>query len=267
MSEMDALSNAALHKREHPLLCVWGNLDFASIRAIAPNRSEPLIQTISLAYCYPGNSPIQFPDIDVPQGSVVLLSGPSGCGKSTWLALVARLVKPSVGSLTVAGESVDNINGVAADAWRAKTIGFLPQKLHLSAALTVAQNLAMAQWAAGQNHDLARIGKTLHVLGVGELIHRKPSQLSGGQAQRVALARAVLLEPKVILADEPTASLDDEAAASAIELLLQTAKVQGATLVIATHDGRVAPLIPATETGARGYTELNLSRQTAGIAA
>ena len=93
---------------------------------------------------------------------------------------------------------------------------------------------------------------------------RKPSQLSGGQAQRVALARAVLLQPKVILADEPTASLDDEAATSAIELLVQTAKKQGATLVIATHDGRVAPAIPLAKSGEPGYTVLKLTRQTAG---
>jgi putative ABC transport system ATP-binding protein len=225
-----------------------------------------LIQTSDLAYCYPGSAPIHFPDLDVAQGSVVLLSGPSGCGKSTWLALVAGLVKPSAGTLTVADQAVGNLNGVAADAWRARTIGFLPQKLHLSAALTVAQNLAMAQWAAGQHEDPGRIATTLAALGVAELGRRKPAQLSGGQAQRVALARAVLLQPKVILADEPTASLDDEAAASAIGLLLQTAGQQGATLVIATHDARVAPVIAAQASGQPGYTALKLSRQTAGAA-
>ena len=225
-----------------------------------------MIQTTNLSYCYPGSLPIRFPDVDVAQGSVMLLSGPSGCGKSTWLALIAGLVKPSTGTLTVADQAVGHLNGVATDAWRAKSIGFLPQKLHLSAALTVAQNLAMAQWAAGQHEDRNRIASTLTALGVADLGHRKPAQLSGGQAQRVALARAVLLQPKVILADEPTASLDDEAAASAILLLLQTAKQHGATLVIATHDGRVAPLIPVTEAGLSGYTALKLSRQTAGAA-
>jgi putative ABC transport system ATP-binding protein len=223
-----------------------------------------LIQTSQLAYCYPGGTPIKFPDMQVAQGCVVLLSGPSGCGKSTWLALVAGLVKPGAGTLQVADQAVAELNGVAADAWRARTIGFLPQKLHLSAALTVAQNLAMAQWAAGQHEDSARIGATLKALGVAELAKRKPAQLSGGQAQRVALARAVLLNPKVILADEPTASLDDEAAASAIGLLVQTASQLHATLVIATHDGRVAPLVQAGNTGSPAFTELKLSRQTAG---
>ena len=224
-----------------------------------------MIQTSQLSYSYPASSALHFPDVDVAQGSVVLLSGPSGCGKSTWLALVAGLVKPGAGSLTVADQSLATLTGMAADAWRARNIGFLPQKLHLSAALTVAQNLAMAQWAAGQNEDPQRIAATLVSLGVTELARRKPAQLSGGQAQRVALARAVLLSPKVLLADEPTASLDDEAAAFAITLLVKTAQAQGATLVIATHDARVAPLSPLAANGQPGYTALKLSRQKASL--
>jgi putative ABC transport system ATP-binding protein len=191
--------------------------------------------------------------VDVTQGAVLLLSGPSGCGKSTWLALVAALVAPTAGSLTVAGQALDAIKSVAADAWRARAIGFLPQRLHLSAALSVHQNLAMAQWAAGQPEDAQRIRAALQALGVHDLAPRKPGQLSGGQAQRVALARAVLLQPQVILADEPTASLDDAAAADAVGLLLATAKAQNATLVIATHDARVAKLIPPDVNGQIGF--------------
>jgi putative ABC transport system ATP-binding protein len=222
-----------------------------------------LIHTDKLSYSYAGSAPIHFPDIEVAQGSVVVLSGPSGCGKSTWLALVAGLVRPGTGVLQVAGQVLGSLSGVETDAWRAKSIGFLPQKLHLSAALTVAQNLAMAQWAAGQQEDAGRIASTLDALGVADLAKRKPHQLSGGQAQRVALARAVLLQPKVILADEPTASLDDESAAFAVSLLLETAGLQGATLVIATHDARVAPHIPNHADGTPGFTALKLSRQTA----
>ncbi len=201
-----------------------------------------------------------FPDIDVAQGEVLLLSGPSGCGKSTWLALVAALVAPAGGQVTVAGQILQSLQGAAADAWRARTIGFLPQKLHLSAALTVQQNLAMAQWAAGVAQDDARSAAALQSLGVQSLSKRLPSQLSGGQAQRVALARAVLLQPRVILADEPTASLDDEAAADAVGLLLSTARQTGATLVIATHDARIAKLIPPENSGQKGFRHLNLLR-------
>lgn len=223
-----------------------------------------MIQTRGLAYRYPGadaGDVLHFPDVDVAQGSVLLLSGPSGCGKSTWLALVAGLVMPTAGTLEVAGQRLDALPSVAADAWRARAIGFLPQKLHLSAALTVQQNLAMAQWAAGQPEDASAIASTLAVLGVAELARRLPAQLSGGQAQRVALARAVLQQPRVLLADEPTASLDDEAAADAIGLLLATARSRNATLVIATHDARVAGLIPPQINGQIGFQPLRLLRK------
>lgn len=219
-----------------------------------------MIQTHSLNYCYPGGATLAFPDVDVPQGSVLLLSGPSGCGKSTWLALVAALVAPAAGQITVAGQALQGLKKAAADAWRARAVGFLPQKLYLSAALTVQQNLAMAQWAAGTPQDDARIQTALRALGVLELADRLPTQLSGGQAQRVALARAVLLLPQVILADEPTASLDDDAAADAVRLLLHTAQYRGATLVIATHDARVAALIPPGPEGQSGFTPLKLVR-------
>ncbi len=206
-----------------------------------------MICTRNLRYSYPQGPTLVFPDVDVPQGAVLLLSGPSGCGKSTWLALVAALVVPTKGSLTVAGQPLNALENVAADAWRARAIGFLPQKLHLSAALTVQQNLALAPWASGLPEDLGAIQAALAALGVADLAARSPAQLSGGQAQRVALARAVLLRPQVVLADEPTASLDDEAAAAAISLLLATTGAQGATLVIATHDARVAALMPADQ--------------------
>lgn len=221
-----------------------------------------MICTRSLRYAYPGGATLVFPDVDVAQGAVLLLSGPSGCGKSTWLALVAALVRPTAGSLTVAGQTLDTIKSVAADAWRAGAIGFLPQGLHLSAALSVYQNMAMAQWAAGQPEDASRIHAALQALGVQDLAQRKPGQLSGGQAQRVALARAVLLQPQVILADEPTASLDDAAAADAVGLLLATAKTHAATLVIATHDARVARLIPSDANGQIGFQPLNLLGST-----
>jgi len=220
-----------------------------------------MIQTHSLSFTYPNGPTLVFPDVDVPQGTVLLLSGPSGCGKSTWLALVAALMAPSAGALTVATQPLHALKSVAADAWRAGAIGFLPQKLHLSEALTVAQNLMLAQWASGQTDDAQRIHAALQALGVQELAGRKPGQLSGGQAQRVALARAVLLQPRVILADEPTASLDDEAAAHAVQLLLHTASLHQATLVIATHDARVAGLIPAGADGQIGFQSLRLVRK------
>ena len=202
-----------------------------------------MIHSHGLRYQYPGGPLLAFADVAVPQGGVLLVSGPSGCGKSTWLALVAALMAPTAGTLVVAEQPLAALRGASADAWRARSIGFLPQALHLSAALSVQRNLALAQWAAGQAQDDGAIARALQALGVAELAQRRPAQLSGGQAQRVALARAVLMRPRVILADEPTASLDDEAAAAAVTLMHQTALAQGATLVIASHDVRVAALL------------------------
>ncbi|MDW5442860.1 ABC transporter ATP-binding protein [Polaromonas sp. SM01] len=215
-----------------------------------------MISTRQLAYQYAGGPDLRFEDMDVAQGGVLLLRGASGSGKSTWLALAAGLLTPGAGDITVAGQSLKSLGKVAGDAWRAKTIGFLPQKLHLSSALSVFANLAMAQWAAGQAQDERRIAEALTALDVQDLAARKPAQLSGGQAQRVALARAVLLQPQVILADEPTASLDDEAARQAVELLQATAKRYGSTLVIATHDSRVA----ASLEGQIGFQPLSIKR-------
>ena len=205
-----------------------------------------MIRTEGLVAAHPGGPQISFPDVDVPQGGVLLLRGPSGSGKSTWLALMAGLMAPLQGTLVVADTCLHGDHpvqpaptGAALDAWRARHVGLLPQKLHLSAALNVAENLALAHWAAGVKADPQRVNHVLAALGVANLAQRRPHQLSGGQAQRVALARAVLLKPQVLLADEPTASLDDEAAHAALTLLLQTATQVSATLVLATHDARV----------------------------
>lgn len=202
-----------------------------------------MIHTHELTYTYPLGATLRFPDVQLPQGGVLVLRGNSGSGKSTWLALLAGLLTPQGGALTVAGQLLNSLSASQRDAWRAKNLGFLPQKLHLSEALTVAGNLSLAYFAAGLPDNAAakaRILKTLDSLDVADLAHRKPSQLSGGQAQRVALARAVLLHPKIILADEPTASLDDDAAESALQLLQVSAQRSQATLVVATHDQRVA---------------------------
>lgn len=203
-----------------------------------------MIQTDGLAWQPPGGACLCFSDAAVPQGGSLLLRGPSGSGKSTWLALVAGLLTPLAGRVVVAGQSVADMAPAARDAWRARTIGFLPQRLLLSEALSVADNLALVYFAAGLPVDAAAIAHTLDALRVAHLARRRPAGLSGGEAQRVALARALLLRPRLILADEPTASLDDAACAAALQLLSTRAQAAGATLVIATHDARVAQTLP-----------------------
>ena len=183
----------------------------------------------------------------MPQGGTLLLQGRSGAGKSTWLALAAGLLAPTAGRVRVAGQDLVALRRGERDTWRGRTVGFLPQRLHLSDALSVERNLALAFFAAGVAEDRAAVRAALDALEVGELAQRRPNQLSGGQAQRVALARAILLRPRVLLADEPTASLDDPAAAAAVALLRATAQRCGATLVLATHDARVRAALDSAQ--------------------
>lgn len=204
-----------------------------------------MIRTRALRFSYAGGPSLAFTDLEVPQGGVLLLQGRSGCGKSTWLALAAGLLTPSAGEIQVAAQDLTALGQAQRDAWRGRTVGFLPQRLHLSEALTVERNLALAFFASGLREDKAAIHAALQALGVEHLARRRPGELSGGQAQRVALARAVVLQPRVLLADEPTASLDDDAAAQALALLRESASRCGATLVIATHDARVRQAFPA----------------------
>ena len=206
-----------------------------------------MIQTHDLAYRYVQGPALAFPDVDVPQGGTLLLQGRSGAGKSTWLALAAGLLTPTAGRVRVAGQDLVALRRGERDTWRGRTVGFLPQRLHLSDALSVERNLALAFFAAGVAEDRAAVRAALEALDVGELAQRRPNQLSGGQAQRVALARAILLRPRVLLADEPTASLDDQAAAAAVALLRATAQRCGATLVLATHDARVRAALDSAQ--------------------
>jgi putative ABC transport system ATP-binding protein len=204
-----------------------------------------VIQTRGLGYRYAGapeGATLAFLDLDLPSGGTLLLRGPSGSGKSTWLALAAGLTTATQGDMVVGGQSLGELSPRQRDAWRARTLGFLPQRGLLSEALSVFDNLALVYFAAGKPVDRDRIEAQLQSLGVADLARRLPSQLSGGQAQRVALARALLLQPALLLVDEPTASLDDEACAQALHLLQQHAS--GATLVVATHDGRVLQAWP-----------------------
>lgn len=204
-----------------------------------------MIELLGLRYRYAQGPEIAFPDIALGAAPGLLLRGASGSGKSTLLALMAGLLSASAGVVRMAGTELGALSARQRDAWRGANLGFVPQRLHLSAALNVRDNLGLPCLAAGQLVDAARVDALLTSLGLQSLAERRPHQLSLGQAQRVALARALLRRPRLLLADEPTANLDDENAAASLDLLQQAAAEQGAILVLATHDGRVAERLGA----------------------
>ena len=198
----------------------------------------------AVAHRYGAVPAVAIPAWRAGAGEAWLVSGPSGCGKSTVLHILAGLIVPTQGTVTVAGTDLRALSEGARDRWRGRTIGLVPQRLHLVGALNVRDNLRLAQSLPGLPPDDARIRALLEAVGVAELAHRFPRELSQGQAQRVAIARAVVNRPALLLADEPTANLDDAHAAQALELLRAQAVEAGATLVVASHDNRVKPLLP-----------------------
>jgi putative ABC transport system ATP-binding protein len=204
-----------------------------------------MLDVQDLCYSYACGGPsLRFPDLGAAQGSQVLLRGPSGSGKSTLLALLAGLLRGSCSVLRVGTADLARLGARHTDAWRGRELGFVPQRLHLSAGLSVVHNLELPYVAAGQPVEGARIAEVMQRLGLSGLGSRRPHELSVGQARRVALARAVLRRPRVLLVDEPTSNLDDAATCDVLALLSEAAAAEDATLVIATHDTRVETALP-----------------------
>src|SRR5918999_6616408 len=198
-----------------------------------------MIAVRGLAHRYGAVEALRLSDWKVAQGERWLILGPSGCGKSTLLHVLAGLVRPTDGEIEIAGENLRRLAGARLDRWRGATIGIVLQALHLVKHLSVRDNLRLAQYMAHVPQDDARIADTLAALGMADKAARRPSELSQGEQQRIAIARGVVNRPKLLLADEPTANLDDDAAATVVDLLAEQAARHGATLVVATHDARV----------------------------
>ena len=203
-----------------------------------------MFELTSVVHRYGAVRAVAVPHWRAEEGQAWLLSGPSGCGKTTLLHVLAGLVVPVEGLVNVAGTALRSLSEGERDRWRGRTVGLVPQRLHLVGALDVRDNLRLAQSLPGLPRDDDRIMALLQSVGIADLARRYPRQLSQGQAQRVAVARAVVNRPKLLLADEPTANLDDAHAAQALELLRAQAVEAGATLVVASHDNRVKPLLP-----------------------
>ena len=200
---------------------------------------KPMVEVEALRHGHGGRDVLDIPRWRVDAGERCLVAGPSGSGKSTLLHLLAGLATPRSGSVRVAGQDLATLPAAARDRFRGRSIGLVLQSFHLLDTLSVLDNVRLARHLAGLPEDRARCREVLDDLGVGECGGAHPSTLSHGQAQRVALARAVVNRPAIILADEPTSSLDDESCERVAALIEAEADRQGATLVVATHDSRL----------------------------
>lgn len=203
-----------------------------------------MINVQHLTYSYDPEKPIRFPDFRVNAGSQCLLLGESGSGKTTLLHLIGGLLSAQHGSIQIDETDLTLLSESGRDKFRGKHLGFIFQKNHLISALSVKKNLLLAPFLSGIKQNEQRVSEVLQALGLTEKADVSIHKLSQGQAQRVAIARAVLNRPSVILADEPTSALDDKNCERVIDLLLDVAKHNQSTLLIATHDQRLKSKIP-----------------------
>lgn len=198
-----------------------------------------MLRTQALQFQYAGGQPLSFPDINCQKGENWLLLGQSGSGKTTLLHLLGGLLPPMAGHIEVGGTDIAQLKSTALDQFRGKHIGIIFQQAHFLRALSVKENLAMAQQLAGLAIDYDRIQSFLDRLNIGHKLEVKTDQLSVGEKQRVAIARALINQPDIILADEPTSALDDTNCDEVIQLLEEQAAAVNATLLVVTHDSRL----------------------------
>jgi putative ABC transport system ATP-binding protein len=182
-------------------------------------------------------------DLEVRPREVLLMEGPSGSGKTTLLSIMGAILRPTAGRVIVAGRDIAQLTEKDLPRVRLDSLGFVFQGFNLFPALTVHENVGIALDIRGERGSAAdaRVRKSLDAVGLADKARALPRDLSGGQKQRVAIARALVGAPRIILADEPTASLDAESGRLVMDLLRSLASDDGRAVVIVTHDSRTLP--------------------------
>ncbi|MGB4772309.1 MAG: ATP-binding cassette domain-containing protein [Chitinophagaceae bacterium] len=197
-----------------------------------------MLQTNDISFAYPGLS-FYFPDITCESKEALVVSGSSGKGKTTLLHLLAGILKPTKGSIYINGEDITSLSTAKLDAFRGRNIGLITQKPHLIYSLSIVDNLLLPGYMGSKKIGKERIVALLDQLNILDQMHKRPHQLSLGQLQRVCIARAFLHDPALVLADEPTSSLDDDHCLLVCKLIQKYMTSGNAAVVIVTHDQRV----------------------------
>ncbi|MEM6525247.1 MAG: ATP-binding cassette domain-containing protein [Bacteroidota bacterium] len=198
-----------------------------------------MLNTRSLTFAYDHENTFSFPDISLEQGEDLLILGPSGIGKTTLLHLLAGLLFPKSGHVELMGTVLHDLPTKQLDQFRGTHIGLVFQRPHFVRSLSLQENLALVQYLAGKKQDQKRLKEVLRSLDIESKQSKRPYSLSQGEQQRATIAMAVLNDPQLILADEPTASLDNDNCENVVTLLKDQAASTGAQLVIITHDRRL----------------------------
>jgi putative ABC transport system ATP-binding protein len=201
-----------------------------------------LLAATALEKSFARTQALRSASLDIADGEIVAITGPSGAGKSTLLHFLAGILRPESGSVTYDGRRLDEMNEDKRTRLRRREFGLVLQFGQLVPELTAEQNVALPLLLEGHGRSESRTAATVWLdrLGVSDVADAVPGELSGGEAQRVAVARALVTGPRVIFADEPTGSLDTVAGDQVLDVLLVAARERAASVVLVTHDNRVA---------------------------
>jgi putative ABC transport system ATP-binding protein len=198
-----------------------------------------MIKTEHIKHCYRGQETMEFEDWTIGPAEQWVLLGKSGSGKSTLIHILTGLLKPKEGKVLINNTDIYELSQRDRDRFRGQKIGLIFQRPHLIKSLTVRDNLRIAQGFAGFAPDKKQIDEVLETLGIQDKGANYPEQLSEGQLQRVSIARAAINKPALLVADEPTSSLDDKNAEIVLDLLISQSQRTRAILIISTHDKRI----------------------------
>ena len=198
-----------------------------------------MIATRNLNFNYNSKTGFNFPDLRCNSAETLLITGGSGKGKTTLLHLLGGLLRPASGEILIEAINLSSLSEKKLDHFRGRNIGLVLQQSHFISSLNVLENVVLASWLSDGKKKTEKAVSLLEQLDLKDQKYKLPSQLSIGQQQRVSIARALINEPKLLLADEPTSSLDDENAMIVSELLSSLSKKYNAALIIVTHDQRL----------------------------